>query len=233
MLGSSEEEKTPRRAARQRARRSTASAEEKPVRKAVRRKPVAAVDEAKTVPKAREEKKSVPLPEEKVQEESRKAPTPFSGKKAAQSKLRKRNIIIGVVMIIGIGSSAAVGLTDSGQINVNETIEARNERVRNNTANNDDVASGVVEVPVQNTNSALPNGGLVGTGDAQPRVPVTPPVEELATSTATSSDVVASSTEDLSESEEDEAEDQSLPVDSSSEVEASAEAAANADAAAN
>jgi len=202
MLGSSEEEKTPRRAARQRARRGSVSTAERATRKTVRRKPSAGTEEKETAPRKDEVEKKVESVPENKKEDNRKAPTPFSQKKASSIKLRKRNIIIASVMIIGLGSSAAVGLTDSGQINVNQTIEERNERIRNNSANTDDTSSSVVEIPVQNTNNSLPNGGLVGSGAPVPRPPATPPVDEVASSTATSTELTATSTDNLSNPEE-------------------------------
>jgi len=197
MLGSSEEEKTPRRAARQRARRSSAPTEEKVLRKTACRKDRTNNEKGKAIPEGREEVKSTrAVARDDVVGEERKAPTPFSNAKAKQRRLRKRNIVLAAVMVIGIGSSAAVGLTDSGQINVNETIEARNERIRNNSATTDDESTGVIEIPVQNTANSLPNGGLVGAG--KPKVPIAPPVE-IASSTASSSNAVATSTDEVIE----------------------------------
>ena len=200
MLGSSEEEKTPRRAARQRVRRLSASSEKRATRKTVRQKEATATDERKTIPEDTEEAKPARVPSKDSADDDRKAPTPFSGKKARQARLRKRNIVLAVVMIVGIGSSAAVGVTDSGQINVNETIESRNERIRNNSATTEDVVAGVVEIPVQNTNNSLPNGGLVGSGAVRPKPPIAPPVE-TASSTASSSEPVATSTDEVIEDE--------------------------------
>jgi|AntRauTorckE6833_2_1112554.scaffolds.fasta_scaffold00979_17 hypothetical protein len=202
MLGSSREEKTPRRATRQRARRSSTNVKERASRGRISQKPVPASSE-RIVSEIKKKPESLNEQNKQEVEAGRKAPTNFSGKKASQAKIRKRNIVIAVVMITGVGSSAAVGMTDSGQINVNQTIEARNERIRTNSASVDDTTTSSIEIPVQSTSNNLANGGLVGSGQPTPKPPVAEPAETSST-TASSSESVATSTDEMSENEEDE-----------------------------
>lgn len=134
--------------------------------------------------------------------ESRKAPTPLAAEKEGQSQRRKKFVVTMVILLVGIGASAAVGLSDSGQIDVQQTIEARNERIRNNQADERDTMISNVEIPVQDTNSVgKADGGLLGrgTGGHNPA----PVVEEVATTTATSTDMTASSTDAVASSTDD------------------------------
>lgn len=199
MESSSEEQKTPRKTprTRTRARRVRSSDSTRPRRD---------MKAPKRVKKVAPRKVSAPKPEVAVpdKQEGRKAPTPFASSKEISTKKRKRVLIVAVLMIMGVGASAAVGITDSGQINVQKTIEERNERIRNNTASSQDKLTGNVEIPVQNT-SQKPGGGLKGRGvGTKTPVVVTPLESEVASSSATSSDGVASSTEDVVEEDGDE-----------------------------
>lgn len=125
--------------------------------------------------------------------EVRKAPTELSATKRLKRQQQRRRLVVVVVLAVGIGASAAVGLTDTGVIDVQQTIEARNERIRNNQAEERDLVSSKVEVPVQNTNVNKADGGLIGRGVGTPP-PTPPPV--VATTTATSSlDGTGTSTE--------------------------------------
>lgn len=147
---------------------------------------------------------------ERVVDESsnRKAPTSIRREDISRRRRKKQMIVVGGIMFIGIATSAAVGFTDKGQINVNQTIEARNERIRNNTANEKDIESSTVEVPVQNTNANTnPNagkadGGLIGITPSKGSVPK--PVGELVkdTTTASTTEVKATSTEPVETEEE-------------------------------
>ncbi len=190
MESSSGEKSTPKSStsSRTRARRDSSGTRRRAVRKKIE-EPVSRVTKRKV---------AAPKPEVRVPDssESRKAPTKFSGQKVAKKIKRKRMIVIASVLIIGVGASAAVGLTDSGQIDVQQTIEDRNERIRNNTQDETDTLNSTVEVPVQNT-SSKPNGGLRGLGVGSAPAPKPEPESEVSTSTASSSDEVASSTEEV------------------------------------
>lgn len=130
----------------------------------------------------------------------RKAPTPIASTQVAKKRQKQQLIILGASLVVGIGASALFGMMDEGQIDVKQTIEARNERIRTNTTDDRDTNNSIVEVPVQNTNTAgKADGGLVGrgTGGKKP-----PPAVIVATTTATSSDQTASSTEATASSSE-------------------------------
>ncbi|MCB9812216.1 hypothetical protein H6778_01005 [Candidatus Nomurabacteria bacterium] len=197
MPRSSDEPEVPRRrAVRKRAtRRSTRESTAEPVRKQqdeVEQKPVKV-------------KKPAPPPETT---EERKAPTSLAGNKAIVRRKRKRLMVVGVLLVVGLGSSAAVGFTDQGQIDVQATIKARNDRIKNNQATEQDLMITQIEVPVQNTNKERKvDGGLHGLGI---QTPPKPPVEVASTTassttasntdaTASSTAAVASSTEAVSE----------------------------------
>lgn len=182
MESSSDGSSTRRRAPRQRASRSSIRASrETTTRKVVSRRPA---------PKPVEKVERVAPPE-------RKAPTPIASTKASRMKRRKQLITAFVVLVIGIGISAVVGFTDKGQIDVQKTIQERNERIRTNTTDERDANTQLIEVPVQNTN-IKPKEGLVGAGKAKAPAPAPVPVVTSST-TASTTDTVASTTEDIIE----------------------------------
>ena len=85
--------------------------------------------------------------------EQRKAPTPIAAQRATKKSAKRQTFVVILLMLLGIGSSAAVGFTDIGKIDVNKIIEDRNKKVE----------SGELQgeiVPVQNTNQE-PDGGLI------------------------------------------------------------------------
>lgn len=198
-MNSSDELMTPKRSTRKRATRAVRST-------AGRTRATRGVDTSERV-----EKRVKPKPvatSTKVTNtaaETRKAPTSLASRKAAKKHQRKRQIIIVILLLIGLGSSAAVGLTDSGQIDVKKTIEARNERIKNNQALEIDTLVTDTVIPVQNTNKNREAGnGLVGLG--KPNTTSEPTLEpDIASSTATSTEATASSTtEVISETTESE-----------------------------
>ncbi len=153
-------------------------------------------------------------PEEPTIMQSRKAPTPLAADLVAHTEKKRQFIIVMILLGIGIGASAGVGFLDKGQINVEQTIEARNERIRNNQADERDVLVSQVEVPVQDTAlQGKVDGGLVGRGTGG----LAPEVEGVASSTATSTDMTASSTETMASSTEADAET-ARPEDAPSET---------------
>ena len=165
-----------------------------PRRRAVRRR---AGDEIKTdsLPKrvspVKEEKKSV----SKLDGSERKAPTMIAGKLAQQKRRKKQMLIAGTFLVIGVAASAAVGRVDQGWIDVEQTIEDRNERIRTNNTDEQDLIRSNIVVPVQDTKvNQKVDGGLVGKG--APKKIIKPPVV-VSTSTATSSDKIATSTSEI------------------------------------
>lgn len=147
----------------------------------------------------------------------RKAPTILAEIQAEQKRRKKQIIVVSVMMLLGVGASAGFGYTDKGQIDVQKTIEDRNERIRNNKTDERDVLNSHVEVPVQNSNNTgKADGGMVGrgTGGKTPQ----PAVESLATTTATSSEQVASSTESVEVSDTTTESTDDLPIESSEDI---------------
>ena len=187
MAHSAEEKETTRRTPRKRATRKSV-AEKKTAQKSVR----------KVAPK----KKLVEAPaperrEPEVSETERKAPTTVSTAKVRKKQLQQRAIVVGVLIVIGVGASAVVGLTDAGQINVSQVIKERNERIKNNTATESDLAGGggIVSVPVQQKLAFNPTE--VGLGDVEPPAPEP---TEIASSTSSTTAATATSTEAVSAS---------------------------------
>lgn len=101
-----------------------------------------------------------------------------------------RTFLIGMVLfLILLGVSAAIGYSDKGQLDVEQTIAVRKQ---NATPEEQQILN---NVPTQQQQNNIPNGGLIGVGKS----PKPEPVEPVSTSTdetASSSEVSASSTEE-------------------------------------
>lgn len=202
MLGSSDEQEVPRRRT---VRRRTATLREERVVREPRVARRTGARRSAAAARSREEDQTEELAvkeETKEITENRKAPTPLAAEQLIEHEKRKRFIMAVTFMLIGIGASAAVGLTDQGRIDVERTIEERNERIRNNRPDERDIITSVVEVPVQDTSSVgKVDGGLVGRGTGG-RAPEPSPID-LASTTASTTDNVASSTEAVASSTEE------------------------------
>jgi hypothetical protein len=116
----------------------------------------------------------------------RKAPTVFLREAAKKRAVKTQVIVVGVLLIMGVGASAAVGFNDSdaGQINVAETIKAQNARMTNMV----DVDGPTVVAPVPNR-ATTPDAGLIPSADQTKRSPAPALVPS-----ASSTDTAASST---------------------------------------
>ncbi|MBP9842690.1 MAG: hypothetical protein KBC62_01675 [Candidatus Pacebacteria bacterium] len=114
----------------------------------------------------------------------RKAPTPIADDKVVKKKSRKQFIVIAAMIIIGVGASAAVGMTDKGRIDVDGIIAWRNEEARSSGN------TGAI-VSEQNT-PQLPDGGLIGLGVGGPigEASTTPSVASTTPPTASSTEPV-------------------------------------------
>lgn len=176
-------------------------------RKRSTRRAVTKKTASKKAPRKRAPRKKVDAPAPEVEtarmtEEERplrKSPTPIAARRAGSKAKKKQGIIIGVILLLGIGSSVAIGITDEGTIDVNQVIEARNERLRSGQTNASDDKQ--VIVPVQNTAAnQLPDGGLVGLG-IDPEPPKPAPTTTTASSTASSTEATATSTDEVAEDE--------------------------------
>lgn len=135
--------------------------------------------------------------------QSRKAPTPIARKRAGVRHKRRQQLIVGALLLVGVVASAAVGFTDDGQIDIDATVEARNERIRTNTTDAQDVVTSTMEVPVQ-TSSVKHTGATLrgrGTGVSNtPSVPMPVSDTDVSSSTATSTDETASTTQAVASS---------------------------------
>ena len=168
--------------------RASATTEEQEKPKRAPRKRVQKVvveSESVTEPIKRTRKKLIVVDESVKEEVSlRKAPTLIAKEKATIKNIRRQILVITFLLLLGVGSSAAVGFSDKGIINVEETIAYRNDQAR---------AAGEAEdtlVPVQNTPQEV-DGGLIGLStDSLEAI-----AAQSATTTATSSAVSASSTQ--------------------------------------
>jgi len=205
----SAEEKTVKKAPRKRATATKPDAAQKPTRRKPAVRKTAIKTPAKTATKKPTKKPATKKPEpvdvqsveaalpvveletESSMSTTRKAPTKFAAKQAGQKSRRNQYVVIGLLLAIGIGSSAAVGMsdTDAGQINVAQTIKERNERM----ANLVDVDGPTFVAPTPTPSQQI-DGGLTGLRAADPSAtPVVPPAP-LAGATSTASSTVASST---------------------------------------
>jgi len=125
------------------------------------------------------------IPSKKKEQAStkvRKAPTTFADEQVAQKRKRFQYMVVGLLVFVGVGASAAVGLADSeaGQIDVAETIKQRNERM----ANMVDVDGPVTSVSAPVTEDS-PEQGLIGLRPAAPVAPRLQPSSPVATQSAT------------------------------------------------
>ena len=126
----------------------------------------------------------------------RKAPTVFAEDAAKKRSYKIQAIVTVVLLVIGLGASAAVGVTDDGQIDVARTIKERNDRM----ANMVDV-DGPTVVAAPQFDPSVPDGGFVVVGQKPTPTPIPAPAA-TASSTATTTDTVASSTAEITLSEE-------------------------------
>jgi hypothetical protein len=109
----------------------------------------------------------------------------------------KNLYLYGGILLAGVivtGGAILFGRSDEGVINVSEAIRSSNVTAQQSA---DDSGAGETIVPVENTRSSLPNGGLVGKGDVTPRPE--PKVES-----ASSTDDSATSTDEMVDSETEE-----------------------------
>jgi hypothetical protein len=143
----------PKRAPRKRVSKTVAdSTEEKPKRTRTTKK----VTEAETV------------------EPSRRAPTTIKEENQKKHNSRKHLIVVGVLLVIGIGSSAVVGLTDKGQIDVVTVIEERNKKAEERGE----------KIVSSSDKDQLPDGGLVP-ADPSTIASSTPPTTASTTASTT------------------------------------------------
>lgn len=159
-------------------------------KKATRKRAVTSVEEdgsstpRRRAPRAKKaEVSNESLSEERVTSQTRKAPTPIASEQEQRVVGRKRLLITATVIILGFVSSAIVGFSDPGKIDINQVIQQRNKQLTSGGQTD------VVTIPVQNT-SQEPDGGLIGLG-----IEPTPPATQEATTTASTTEQTATTTE--------------------------------------
>jgi type 1 fimbria pilin len=128
----------------------------------------------------------------------------LAAEKSRRKQRQRHLIVVAVLLCLGVGSSAAVGFTDAGQIDIDATIKEKNARIASGQSDERDINDRTLTVPVKNTMSQQVDGGLVGLGDTRQTAPPSEPATTTATSTemgtttdatsATSSDETATST---------------------------------------
>lgn len=134
------------------------------------------------------------------------APAPATAHEAmttasAQGAARPRRsgrlqvVVVLGVLIIGVGASAVIGLSDKGKIDVAARIQEQSQLLANQTGGEGGQSQ---TIPVQNTPVNVPNGGLTPAGAA---TPPPPPPPEPATTTASSTEATASTTPETSDAE--------------------------------
>jgi len=156
----------------------------------------------------------------------RKAPTVIKRPVKSNKRISRATIAIMVVMLLALGGSTMIGLSDKGEINVSQVITSRNEAIRSGEPMVDEETGEVIKpinVPVQSTKIKKRNGGLVM---AEKQIPEPSPNQRdnqegdtasssIATSTAatsTTTEAMATSTEATEE----------VSVDAETEVDESA-----------
>jgi len=127
---------------------------------------------------------------------ARKAPTQVADTGAREGRTMLPFVAIGIFIVI-VGASVAIGFSDSGQINVENTINYKRDH------GTEEEKQELQNIPVQRTRPSVPNGGLVPTTDPDPGAAVVAP-EPVATSTATSTDETIEGSEEGGEEATDE-----------------------------
>ena len=135
---------------------------------------------------------------------TRKSPTPLSDEATFARQLKRQRIILASIVFVGVAASAGVGFTDEGTVDIEARIEARNERIRNNTPTEQDLIGGVEPITTATANSARPveaDGGMTGrgTGGRTQQRPVSTEVKTATTTVDVISDqatTTASTTEE-------------------------------------
>lgn len=127
---------------------------------------------------------------------ARKAPTQVADT-VVRGERERRTLLpfaaIGIFVVI-VGASIAVGFSDDGQINVENTINNKRQH------GTEEEKQALESIPVQRARPSAPNGGLVPTTDPDPDAPAAAPVE-VGTSTATSTDEATEDAEGETEAE--------------------------------
>lgn len=107
---------------------------------------------------------------------------------APKNRRSPKVLIVGLILfLLVMGVSALIGFSDTGQLNVENTIR---ERKQNATG---DEQAALQSVPIEQAGAGAPNGGLVGMGQTAPEV-VVPVATSTDNTSSSSSSLTASST---------------------------------------
>ena len=123
-------------------------------------------------------------------------------------KVRRGLYVKAGLLVASFAVAAVIGYSDEGQINIKGLIEERNAVILSDNAaaqskaGEGEIAPVTAMIPVQNTTSDLPDGGLRSTDALPTPQPEAMVSETIATTTASSTDEVASSTENGTETSE-------------------------------
>lgn len=132
-----------------------------------------------------------------------------------QSRLRRNrgvSIVVALFLMIGVGISAALGLSDTGEIDVTGRMNEQLQLQANISGEGGEGSS--YTVPVQNTQVVdVPNGGLRGRGIGSEPTSPPPAIEAGTTTVATSTSTSTESVE--AEANDRPAEEESLAPDNS------------------
>lgn len=141
----------------------------------------------------------------------RKAPTYEASGEVSAERSYVKFIVIAVFVLI-VGGSVAIGFSDSGQINITNTINNKKEY------GTPEEKEQLQNIPVQPSRPALPDGGLVPTTAVNPNPPPGPATSEVASTTATTTSTTTESAATVSADAEgepeatDTTEDESAPA---------------------
>lgn len=120
---------------------------------------------------------------------TRKAPTKFFSNRGKIKQKRKQQVIVAVLIFLGVGASALVGFSDTGRIDINSAIQARNERVQNNEGDDRETEGGILSLPVHDSNPKHTAETLRGRGSGGQQPPIAEKIPESpATTTESNSD---------------------------------------------
>ncbi len=168
-------------------------------RKRVSRTRTVSGSEETTTPRRRSTRVTAPVVES-VDRPVRKAPTPVAAVLSSRSKRRTQFVIVAGIALVLAGGGVAVGMSDTGTIDVVASISDRNERINRGEVL-DASGSAVTEtVPVQNTGNVA-NGGFKTADEGA--APPPPPEPTPATTTESVADTATSSTNILEEGSTD------------------------------
>lgn len=160
---------------------------EKVVRRTTTKKTVRKTATAATSPRASVRRSTV--------SSTRKAPTESAtASYRGENKQRSKTFIIGCIFFaVLLGVSAMIGYSDKGQLNVEATIASR---IKNASPEEQE---SLRDVPIQQQQTVIPNGGLVGMGQSEPPPAPPAPISTSTDATASSTDVVATTTKEVVE----------------------------------